>query len=189
MLGEAGQYERCKFMLSSIILSSLVAAGAANANLDQPKWSVYGLDHGKAVASLDTDVIMATASFADGPAIALVCSENVGLQAIYVYEPEDDLSEQVFKTQNFLRKKNGSLTMDDETYDEAWLWKRRHGTLQAKSTSTGIKILNAAFSKKDITFKFDGMDAVTLKLPKAGDDLMGFVNHCSTTQVRANDAI
>lgn len=170
-------------MLSAIIVSTLVATGTApQADISQD-WKVHGIEKGKPVQSLKTDVIMASVRSSEGPALVFLCSDKAGLQTIYVYEPEESLEKQVFKTQSFLRKKDGSVGIEDQTHEDAWLWKRRHGTLQAKTRSTGIKIINAAFAKQNITFNFTDMEPVTLKLPEPGQNMMEFVANCSTTQV------
>jgi hypothetical protein len=173
-------------MLSALTISAILATGASPEGAQKTLWNVQGFENGKPVASLQTDPIMASARAENGPAIVLLCSSKAGLQTIFVYEPSEALEEQVFLTQNFLRRKNGSITIGDTKHEDAWLWKRRHGTLQASTRSTGVTLLNAAFSGKPVTFSFDGMEELTVTLPETDEKLTEFVSVCPTTRVRTD---
>lgn len=177
-------------MFASGIFSAVLLMGSAvSANVPdqtaESRWFVHGTVKGQPTEDLSTDIIAASAYSEEGPGLVFICSKEKGLFTVLAYEPESDLFEQAVKTQNFLRAKTGTITLDGDTYDENWLWKSRHDTLQAKSTSTGVKLLNAVFSGKPVEFAFEGMDPLKLNFPKAGPDMMGFIENCPTTTRRA----
>lgn len=186
--GEQGGNVKEQIMLSALTISALLATGTPPEGAQKTRWNVHGFENGKPVASLQTDPIMASTRVNNGPAIVLLCSSKAGLQTVFVYEPSEVLEEQVFLTQSFLRRKSGTITIDDTTLEDAWLWKRRHGTLQARTRSTGVALLNAAFSGKPVTFSFDGMEEIKVTFPEADENLMEFVGICPTTRVRSDKA-
>lgn len=175
-------------MLTTILIGAMALTGAATADVDTTSWTVHGIEKGKPSADLDTKVIVASAHSNEGQGLVLLCSEDSGLYTIFTYEPEEDLFAQSLKSQNFLRNKSGSITIDGVTSEDVWIWKRRHSTLQAKKSNTGIKLLNAVFSQKPVTMNFDGMEPMTVTFPEAGDELMSFISNCDATNPKKSDS-
>lgn len=173
-------------MLASAILSAALTlnSSAVSDSAATSEWNVHGIKKGKPVSELTTDVIAASAYADQGPGIIFFCSKSKGLFTVVAYEAEEDLIQQASETQNFLRKKSGSLTVNGQTIKDDWLWKRRHATLQAKETKTGIELLNAVFSARDAKLEFEDMDPMTLSFPKANAGLKDFIANCDSTRVR-----
>lgn len=174
-------------MLASTLMTAVLLASSATTTPVTAGWQVHGIEKGKPVADLTTDVIVASAYSDQGPGLVFLCSKDKGLFSVLAYEPEEDLFEQASKTQNFLRSKTGTLTIGENVSEDVWLWKRRHETLQAKERKTGIQLLNAIFSGKEAQLSFNDMEQMTLTFPAAGEELKGFISNCEWTRSRPAD--
>jgi hypothetical protein len=170
-------------ILMTLVAASTLAATAPTSTINfNSGWVSGGYENRRIVEDNSTNFLVASASSEDGRGIVFICGAKSGLTTVISLEASRDLIQQIGKTQSFTRARAVELSVGDSVSEDVWMLKRMHGTLQPKSKSTTITLLNAAFSGKAAKLNIDGTGLVELKLPEPDSQLTDFIESCPATR-------